>query len=233
VTAALVQTAWATSGSTDAHGLVAALDTRATPGSCLVACVAGYDVGAVEAVTSAASQDNWGTAAAVSADDASTTCEIWINPGCTVAASTVTAGVTTSGLLMAQVFEFSGILASSPADVTTTGNDPSIVATSWSSGTSGTYEAGDVLIGMCSANNGSVAFTMTGPSSPWANESYLQASLSGIFARMIAGYQITTGGGTMTYSGTNTGFVRYGAAAIALKAVSGGGSTGSFLPFFA
>ena len=230
MTIALVQAAASPTGTADVHAQSVALGTPATAHNCLVACIAGYNCNAVEAVTSAASADNW--AAGVIQDNASVTCEIWVDPDCAGGNATVSAGVTTAGLLMVQIFEFSGVLASSPIDVTTSGGSLSVTNTSWSSGTSGTYAAGDVLVGMCSSSNASVLYTMTGPSSPWTNEASIGANVTPNRARMIAGYQITSGGGTMTYAGTNTGFVRYGAAAIALKAVSSGGSIGSFLPFF-
>lgn len=232
MTIALVQAASATSGTSNAHAQAVALATPATAHNCLVACVAGYNCNAVEAVTSAASQDGWGTSAAVSATSASVTCEIWVDPDCAGGNATVNAGVTTAGLLMVQVFEFSGVLASAPVDVTVSADSLAVTNTSWSSGTSGAYQAGDVLVGMCSTSNAATLYTMTGPSSPWVNEASIGANVAPNLARMIAGYQVTTGGGTMTYAGTNSGFVRYGAAAIALKAVSSGGSTGSFLPFF-
>lgn len=219
-------------GTADVHSVTVTLGTPATAGNCLVACIGGYDVGAVENVTSAASADHW--AAGVIEDISVTTCEIWVDRNCAGGNTTVSATVTNSGLLMMEIFEFSGIDPSAPIDVITQNGSASISNTSWSSGTSGTYSAGDVLVGMCSASNASVTYTMTGPSSPWINEASVGANVTPNLARMIAGYQITTGGGTMTYAGTNTGFVRYGAAAVALKAAGGGGgSAGSFLPFFA
>ena len=197
-----------------------------------MACIGGYDVGAVENVTSAAGADHW--AAGVIEDPTVTTCEIWIDPDCGGGNTTVTVAATNPGLLMMQVFEFTGVLASSPIDVTTANGSASISNTSWSSGTSGTYAAGDVLVGMCSTSNAATVYTLTGPSSPWVNEASIGANVTPNLARMIAGYQVTSGGGTMTYAGTNTGFVRYGAAAVALKAAGGGGgSAGSFLQFFA
>lgn len=233
MTITLVQTAAASSGTADVSALTVTLGGLATAHNCLVACIGGFDVGAVVNVTSSGSPDHWGTTAAVTEDLTVTTCEIWVDPNCAGGNTTVTVAVTNPGLLMAQVFEFSGVLASSPADVTTVNGSASIANTSWSSGTSSAYTSGDVLVGMCASSNASVLYTMTGPSSPWINEASVGANVAPNFARMIAGYQVTSGGGTMAYAGTNTGFVRYGAAAVALKATGGGsGAAGSFLPFF-
>ena len=80
-------------------------------------------------------------------------------------------------------------------------------------------------------------YTVTGPSSPWVNETAIGTSISGLSAstsRYMAGYQITTGSGTMTFAGTSSAYQEYACVAIALKAVAApGGGSGSFLPFFA
>jgi len=221
--------------STQVHGLTVTLNSPMTPGNCIVACIGGHNANAVTSVTSAASADFWGTTAAVTASAGAETCEIWVDPGCASAATTVTCTVTNSGLVIMQVFEFAGVAASSPVDVTASAS--SIVqATSWSSGSTGTAQAGDLIVGASCGFGGASAYTLTGPGSPWTDEAYIATSLSSIWVRLINGYQVLSGSGSATWSGTASQLQNWGAAAVALKAAGagggGGGSAGSFLPFF-
>jgi hypothetical protein len=233
VTISLAQVAQNHSG-TQIHGLTVTLSSPMTPGNCLVACIGGHNANAVEAVVSAASADNWGTAAAVTASAGTETCEIWVDPDCNSAATTVTCTVTNPGLVIMQVFEFTGVAASSPVD--TTASATSITQTSsWSSGATGSVTAGDLIIGASCGFAGGSAYSLTGPGGSWTNEAYIATSLSSIWVRLIAGYEVL-GSGTATYSGTSSVGQNWGAAAVALKAAGGGGggggSAGSFLPFF-
>ena len=226
--------AQASSGAFSANSATVTLGSLTTQRNCLVACIGGYHVGTVTSVTSAASPTGWVSAAVL--DVTGVTCEIWICPGITTGAATVTAQATNAGQMGVTVFELAGVMASSPLDASAPGGSvPSPTVTSWSSGTSSAYQAGDVLIGLCASSRGTAGYTLTGPSSPWVNETAINTSLSGISSRFLAGYQITTGGGTMTYAGTSSTYQEYSCVAIALKsATPAGGSTGgSFLPFFA
>jgi hypothetical protein len=231
---AFVQTA-ANHSSTLVTGLTATLTTPATAGNCLVACIGGHSTSTVTAVTSAASQDQWGTTAAVTASAGAETCEIWIDPDCAGGNTTVNITTTNGGLIILQVFEFSGVAAISPIDGTPASAVSIPQTTSWSSGATGTASSGDLVIGASCGYEGASAYTLTGPSAPWTNEAYIATSQSSIWVRLIAGYQMLSGSGTATYSGTASQAQTWGAAAVALKAAGGGGggSAGSFLPFFA
>lgn len=235
MTIALVagQTA-ANHSSTDVHALTVTLDNPVTAGNCVVACIGGYNINVVESVVSAASADNW--VLGESGDVGPSTAEVWIDPDCAAGHTTFSASVTNSGLIIMQVFEFSGVATSSPADVTTSGGSGALV-TSWSSGTSATASAGDLLVGMCCGHGGGGTYTLSGPSSPWINETPVATSLGGIWARLVAGYQVLGSSAALTYSGTATVAQDYAAAGVALKAAGGGGGgggsgSGSFLPFF-
>jgi len=234
VTISLAQPAAANHSSSLVTALTVTLPSPATAGNCLVACIGGHNANAVTALYSSASQDQWGTTAAVTASASAETCEIWIDPACAGGNTTVSCSVTNSGLVIMQVFEFSGVASGSPVDGTPASAVSVPQVSSWSSGASGTASAGDVVIGASCGFNGSGAYTLTGPSSPWTNEAYIATSLSSIWVRLIAGYQVLSGSGTATYSGTSSAAQSYGAAAIALKAAGSGGagSAGSFLPFF-
>jgi hypothetical protein len=235
VTISLVQAA-ANHSSTLVSSLTVTLSSPATAGNLLVACIGGHNASSVTTVTSSASPDNWGTAAAVTASAGAETCEIWADPGCSGGNTTVTCTTTVGGLVIMQVLEFSGVASSSALDVTAAATS-SVPSTSWSSGSTGTAQAGDLIVGASCGYGGSGAYSLVGPSSPWTNEAYIATSLSGIYVRLIAGYQVLSGAGSATYSGTSSPYSQasWGAAAVALKSASGGGGSGSggaFLPFF-
>ena len=222
--------------STLAHGLTVTLSSPATAGNCLVACIGGHSTNVVEAVTSSASADNWGTVGTVTASAAQETCEIWTDPDCAGGNTTVTCTVTNTGLIIMQVYEFSAVAASGAVDVTASAT--SIPQTSsWSSGGPVTASAGDVVVGACLGYSGTSAYTLTGPGGSWTNQLPIATSQSSIWVRLITGYEVLSGSGTATYSGTSSPNPQtWGAAAVALKAAGGGGggggSAGSFLPFF-
>jgi hypothetical protein len=231
LTVTLVQTV-AGHSTTLVNTLTVTLFSPATAGNCLVVCAGARNANVVTGVTSSGSADNWASAA--TADAGAITSEIWADPHCGGGNTTVTVLFTVSGLLAVQVFEFAGV-AVSPADVTAPGGLSIPPVSSWSSGSTGTAQAGDVVIGSCCGFEGSGVYTLTGPSSPWVNEPVIATSGSGFFVRLIAGYQVLSGSAAATYSGTSGAPQSYGAVAIALKSASGGGvggSTGSFLPFF-
>ena len=220
--------------SSQVGALTVTLPSPATAGNCLVACIGGHNANAVTSVISSASPDNWGTTAAVTASAGAETCEIWADPGCHGGNATVSCTTTVNGLLIMQVFEFSGVAASGAVDVTASALSIPPV-TSWSSGSTGTAQAGDLIVGACCGYAGGGPYSLTGPGSPWVNEAYVATSLLSLYVRLIAGYQVLSGAGAVTYSGTSGSAQAYGAAAVALKSASGGGgsgSHGSFLPFF-
>jgi hypothetical protein len=234
VSITLAQPAAANHSSSLVTALTVTLSTPAKAGNCLVACIGGYDTNVVTGVVSSASADQWGTTAAVTASTGAETCEIWTDPDCAGGNATVSCSVTNGGLVIMQVFEFAGVAASSPVDGSPASAVSALQVSSWSSGATGTASAGDLVIGASCGFSGSGAYTLTGPGGSWTNEAYIATSLSSIWVRLITGYQVLSGSGAATYSGTSSHAQAYGAAAIALKASGGGGgSAGSFLPFFA
>ena len=236
MTISLAQPAAQNHSSTLVTALTVTLSSPATAGNCLVACIGGHSINVVTAVISSASADNWGTAAAVTASAGAETCEIWADPGCAGGNTTVSCSTTNGGLVIMQVFEFAGVAASSAVDVIASA--VSIPQTSsWSSGSTGTAQAGDVIVGASCGFGGAGAYTLTGPSSPWTTEAYIATSQSSIWTRLICGYQVLSGSGSATFPGTSSQAQAWGAAEVALKAAGGGGgggggSAGSFLPFF-
>ena len=238
VTIALVPGQTAQNHVPSGNSLTVTLPNPPAAGNCLVACIGGHNANTVSSVVLGFSDaDNW--AAALTNDVGAITGEIWIDPDCDGSSAGVTIHTANAGQINAQVFEFSGV-STSPLDVSTSAQNLT-PSSSWSSGTSGTAAAGDAWIGMCSGYAG-VIYSLTGPSSPWTNEAVLTNS-SGtpqVFSRFIAGYQVSSSAGTVTYAGVSTGSPNtqvYAALAISLTAAGGGGgggaATGSFLPFFA
>jgi len=146
--------------------------------------------------------------------------EIWaiwnIAGGQTSVVVTFTAGSGTGQGNLAYAEEWTGLLnTGSPVDVFNSGDATS---TAFSSGSSGTLsQASEMIAGV--ATVGSSTATITGPSSPWTNQS--QLSVTNL--TMQAGYQVVSSTAAQTYSGTISASVSWNTAIATFKA----GTTGS------
>ena|ERR1035437_5667108 len=129
--------------------------------------------------------------------------EIWADPNCAGGQTSVVLTNSTASAGSgwgAYVYEFSGIAASSPLDKSA-GAVSVAVATPWSSGaTAATALASELWVGVAGCNTSGGFTSMTGPSSPWVNETFI--SLAGGSAGIISGYQIAAATGAATYNGT-------------------------------
>lgn len=175
-----------------------------TPGNCLVALIgdaADTTIGTVSGITLGGSADNWAQVIATTTG-AHALAAGWADPACaggqTAVAVTLTGG--SGDRLFMYVFEFSGL--SGTLDASSAGNNA--FAASWTSGASGTTEqASEVAFGItCGAANTTGAAGLTGPSSPWVNLAQQSLSGSAHTKDAIAGYQILSSAGAVTYSGT-------------------------------
>lgn len=75
----------------------------------------------------------------------------------------------------------------------------------WTSGaTLATTQANEIAFGIMTGNGLSGPSTLAGPASPWVNLAFQNAPGSGTVPGGIAGYQILTATGAVTYAGTAT-----------------------------
>ena len=141
----------------------------------------------------------------------------------------VTAGTGDTDL-MVDVFEVSGGLTG--VGKVSTQKEVDGTSGSWSSNASGTTtQAVEFVLGfMTGYNNAGGSWTVTGPSSPWTNETSLNSTTSGGYPRQLCGYQVTSATGSFTYSGTasTTGSnLYYQAGVVTFQAAAGITSSGS------
>src|SRR3954469_386463 len=124
--------------------------------------------GSISGVTLGGAAGNFASAASVgaSADASITAC--WVDPNCAGGQSSVvisTTGGSGTLALMASVYEFDNLVASSPADKSS-GNVSTVAWTS--NATTTTAQANEIFVGQVFIT-GSSAPTITGPASPWTN----------------------------------------------------------------
>lgn len=194
------------------------LSQPTTAGNCLVACVAngaGSTLAFVSSVTLGGSADNW----AVLKTSGSTTAgaevlSAWADPNCAVGQTSVV--ITCSGggnATLAWVFEFSGIATSAILDQFGTFDSVAGTNPSFSVSTGGaTTQASELAIGCAYGFNQ----TITGPSSPWINESTLTSGSR----NLQAGYNILSSTGTVTYAGSFGGATFNGQILVTLFAAA-------------
>ena len=193
----------------------------------------------MSSVKTGSSAENW--AKGVELDDSSNTAcaAIWADPntaggGTTVAVAVAfgaTASASNSCEVFVDVFEFSGVAASSAVDQTSTGA-PGQNSSAWSSGATGTTsQASEIAVGTIGATALSGTSTVTGPSGSWVNESTLSGTVAfgGTSFNTYAqsGYQILSSTGTVTYSGTTSASTLWDAVTLTLKVVTAVTSTGA------
>lgn len=195
----VVQTASNTGTST----VTVTLGSSTTAGNCLVACIAmgsGGGLATVSGVTLGGAADHWAQLAA--AGNLLTGAEqlaVWADPNCAGGQTAVAITVSGAAVTLAQVFEASGIAASSVLDQSATADSGGATSgPAFSLSTGSTAQASELAIACTYGYNQ----TVTGPSSPWVNE----ATLASTTRDLQASYQILSSAGTVTYSGS------YGAA---------------------
>lgn len=224
-------TAQFTSGTSGT--ITATFASNATSGNCLVACFSGFARSAsfsltVSSVTTNGTAENWAVAASATtsahapawiyADPNTGGGQNAINVNISFGATATSAAGVSACL---DIYEVSGIIAVSPVDKTHTGGSTSV--TSWSSGTTATTtSAVEFWVGVAglSVIVASTTETVTGPSSPWSNQSLLHTTVpfssSPFNVYQLSGSQITASTGTATYSGTNSVSSDYNAAVVTL-----------------
>lgn len=184
--------------------------------SCLVVCVGEGNSTTnpvVSGITLGGSADHWAGPAAGIAINADANCEIWTDPNCaagqTAVAVSFNAGTGAGNGYDVTVFEFAGILLASPVDQA---NNAGAASGSWNSGNVTPGQLGEVAVGVGVGIGSAGAPTISGPGSPWNNQSPVSAARTA----MIAGYQILSSLSAVNYGGTVSAG-RVGAAVITLK----------------
>ena len=232
MTAAYVQSAAATSGT-------ASFASNTTIGNCLIACVQAYGASSISAVTTGSSGDHWTQVKALTGG-LGQVIAIWIDPACTVSNSSVTFTASGGTSLNIQAYELSGMGNAPVLDVEVSRTQSSFGSTtSWTSGTTSSAGATDLRLGMYAGNYVSVSgnYTVTAPTSPWnCPEGVTTQQAGSVQTNLVSGYYIPGTSGTVTFSSTSAITSTFWAAiamAITPGSTGGGGSAGSFLPFFA
>lgn len=218
------------SGSGTTSPVTVTLTSNTTAGNCLVVAVAAGNSttnATVSGMTLGGSAGNFASAVAL-ANNSDCNVEIWTDQNCaggqTAVAVSFSGGTGTGNGFDVFVWEFSGVSVSSAVDKApaaaggTTGG--------FASASTGTLTiANEVAVGIGGAVGSIGAPTMTGPSSPWNNQTSVSAAKTGA----VGGYQIVSATTALTYTGTSsTG--KWGAAIITLEqaasSVTGTGSIG-------
>lgn len=190
----------ASNSSTTGSTLTITLGSNTTMGNCLVVASLGNDVSAnptITGITLGLAAGNF--AHLVSAGTAGTTAsinEIWADPNCAGGQTSVviTYSANVNGGLCAWVYEFSGIVTSSPLDQSSTNFTTTTNATFTSNTTGTTTQANELWFGAVDGRS----TTITGPASPWINSTQITQNNRDL----MAGYQIVSSTGTATYSGS-------------------------------
>jgi len=206
-----------TSGTSGTVGATFVSNTAS--GNCLVACVSQWCSGTLNPSAPTANTngaaDNWAQAVG----DTFRQTYVFADPGTAggqkivniLPSWTGTASGSNSFLVLMDIFEIAGLVASGVVDQVTSAVNFSDTSGAWSSGaTSATTAASEfwaavgALAVATAATNGSV----TGPASVWTNETALSGTFveagSTYHAYHVSGYKIASSTGTATYSGTDT-----------------------------
>lgn len=201
----LVQTA---SGTVTSGALTVTLSAT-TAGNCLVALIgscADSGNGTISGITLGGGADNWAQSAIEGSGGDHAIATGWADPNCaggqtSVVISQTGGGGTVQGL-MAYVMEWSGL--GGTVDVSS-GQSSAGFVSSWTSGTTGaTAQASEVAFGLtCGASN-TRGPGLTGPSSPWTNETLLTVAGTTRDKFLLCGYQILSSTGTQVYAGTSS-----------------------------
>lgn len=193
-----------------------AFGVNVTAGNCIIAAFsvnwdATFISPSVSSVTTNGSAENWASAVSITGATADEIAAIWADPGSaggnTVIDVNVAFGGTASSVravvVMADIYEVSGLASSSPVDKTSSHETTS--GATWTSGTTAaTTNAAEFWCGVGTLQ-GAASASFTGPGAPWTNETKLNSLIDGTNnAFQLSGFQITSSTGTATYSGTQT-----------------------------
>lgn len=190
----------AKSGTGTSSPTTVTLSSPTTAGNCLIVCWTVLATGSQPSTfsgTLGGSAGNFGTVLTVNSDTG-----ILADPNCAggqTAVALTFSGGSGSYAVGVYVYEVSGLAASSVVDKTVSGTTGT---TSWTSGaTATTTNANEFWVGMASCYQ-TTTQTITGPSSPWTNETAIHPSQGANFLNSVSGYQIVSSTGTCTYAGT-------------------------------
>ena len=190
----------------------------------------GSSIQTITGITLGGSADNFGSSAAVAAGGLTGRVEWWLDPGCASGqtAVSITQSTATGAVLTGFVYEFSGVLTTSPLDRNS--QNPGITSgTTWSSNTTATTtESGELAVGIGGVYTATGPPTLAGPPPPWINETQTTINFSATnYQTAITGYEVLSGTGTATYSGT-TSITNGGAGAAGVITLKPGttGATG-------
>jgi hypothetical protein len=177
--------------------VTAALPAPATAVNCLVANVTCENDTSITSVKLGSSADNW----AAQVSNVTFGCYQWADPDCAGGSASVVVAFSGSEIPLVDVYEFSGLAASSPLDKSSTGGSAGTGA-AWTTGaTATTTQAAEVAVGFAGGfNAGGTNPTITPPSSPWVNSALLEPQ-TGIWQQ--SGYQIASSTAAFTYNGTS------------------------------
>lgn len=187
-----------------------------TAGNCVVACISTgsvFTAVSVTSVTTNGSAENWSQA--VGDPFSSGANYIYVNPNTGGGQKIIdvnwafggTVSSTNTASIVIEIYEISGLVAANVVDQSNQ-NNVSSNANWTSNATPTTTQASEIFIGKVSTFASTSANTITGPSSPWNNESQLNATylVSSVTRHLtqLSGFQIVSATGTATYSGTQT-----------------------------
>ena len=203
------------------------LGQNTTAGNCLVVCTAlgnSSQQQTVSSVTLGGAAGNFAQLAAVgNLVTGAEQLAAWADPNC--AGGQTAVAVTWSGGLavMVYVFEFSGIVASSPLDQSVTFDSGGGSNSTFSVTTGTLAQATEVAVGCAYGYNQ----TVTGPNSPWVNE----ATITSGPRDLQASYNIVNATTAVTYSGSFGASTFNGQILVTLKGTVSAGPAGTVEPW--
>lgn len=201
-----------------------------TSGNCLVALIgscADSGNGTISGITLGGSADNWAQSAIEGNNGDHAISTGWADPNCAGGQTAVVISQTGGGGavqgLLAYVMEWSGLTGT--VDVSLGASSAGFVS-SWTSGTTGaTAQASEVAFGLTTGASNTRGPGLTGPSSPWTNESLLTVAGTTRDKFLLCGYQILSSTGTQVYAGTSSPTTTNDTLIFSLKASAGTVST--------
>lgn len=232
-------TATYTSGTTGQ--LQVTFGSPTTAGNCLVACITAYegptDTLVISSVTTNGAAENWVSAASLGGTAGEgDQYSIYVNPNTSGSQTIIdinvtfgfTASTSNSACILSDIYEVSGLVLANVIDKSVTQSQSAV--TSWNStATATTSQVNEIWLGMAAADSssGNTAITLTGPASPWTNETQLQSSAQDggtgtsnkVIIDQISSYQIVSSTGAATYSGTNTPSAFVDSLVVTLKGI--------------
>ncbi|MGD6749145.1 hypothetical protein [Streptomyces sp. BH105] len=205
-------------GTGNAGTLAITLDSPTSAGNGLIVLVAASGTSAnptsVSAMTLGGVADNFSQISTFGSGTDTAIGATWLDLNC--AGGQTAVSITASGgsgtlAVMASVYEWSGLAASSVLD--RTANSVSGGSTSWTStATAATTQAAEVWVGVVFTTQ-SGAGTITGPGGPWTNLAQVSQAQGSFDDRWISGYQQVAA----TYAGTVSPSSQWIAKVVTLK----------------